>query len=81
MFVRHKNAVFFREKGASIIFGSSNLKMLKSDTLFCPLVLNNVFKNYTFTLFWGQKRGKSSVHPSIILRCTFVHPSIKYNKS
>ena len=44
-------------------------------------MLNGVFKIRIFALFSEQKRGSSSVHPSIILRCTFVHPSIKYNKS
>ena len=44
-------------------------------------MLNSVFKIRIFTLFLEQKRGSSSVHPSLFLRCTFVHPSIEYNKS
>ncbi len=44
-------------------------------------MLNGVFKIRIFALFLEQKRGSSSVHPSFILRCTFVHPSIRYNKS
>ena len=44
-------------------------------------MLNGVFKIRIFALFFEQKRGSSSVHPSFILRCTFVHPSIRYNKS
>lgn len=38
-------------------------------------MLNGVFKIRIFALFLEQKRGSSSVHPSFILRYTFVIPS------